>query len=156
MRFFPASSAGIFNSPGTWHFRFYGPTPLALVDGRERIYFEHFWNDFAADGKRSIPGKQREEYAAAYARPGRMAAGFAYFESFLDTAVEFSRFAETPLAMPLLSVGGEKSLGIALGEQAKLVADNATIVVIKNAGHWLMEEQPQDTMAALTQFLERP
>jgi pimeloyl-ACP methyl ester carboxylesterase len=28
-----------------WHFHFYGKTPLALVDGRERIYFEHFWND---------------------------------------------------------------------------------------------------------------
>src|SRR5580704_15127665 len=32
-----------------WHFHFYGKTPLALVHGRERIYFEHFWNDFAAD-----------------------------------------------------------------------------------------------------------
>ena len=31
-----------------WHFHFYGKTPLALVHGRERIYFEHFWNDFAA------------------------------------------------------------------------------------------------------------
>src|SRR5438132_8098464 len=28
-----------------WHFHFYGKTPLALVHGRERIYFEHFWND---------------------------------------------------------------------------------------------------------------
>ncbi len=32
-----------------WHFHFYGKTPLALVTGRERIYLEHFWNDFAAD-----------------------------------------------------------------------------------------------------------
>lgn len=32
-----------------WHFHFYGTTPLALVKGRERTYFEHFWNDFAAD-----------------------------------------------------------------------------------------------------------
>ena len=35
-----------------WHFHFYGKTPLALVEGRERIYFEHFWNDFAADPSR--------------------------------------------------------------------------------------------------------
>jgi hypothetical protein len=27
-----------------WHFHFYGKTALALVRGRERIYFEHFWN----------------------------------------------------------------------------------------------------------------
>lgn len=145
----------IFNSPGTWHFRFYGPTPLALVEGRERTYFEHFWNDFAADKTRSIPEEQRRAYAAAYARPGRMAAGFAYFESFLETAGEFSKFASTHLRMPLLSIGGEKSLGVALGEQAKLVAENAAVVVIESAGHWIMEEQPQQTMAAITEFLDR-
>ena len=38
-----------------WHFHFYGKTPLALVHGRERIYFEHFWNDFAANPKHSVP-----------------------------------------------------------------------------------------------------
>src|SRR5262245_26093258 len=32
-----------------WHFHFFGEVPLKLVDGRERTYFEHFWNDFAAD-----------------------------------------------------------------------------------------------------------
>jgi pimeloyl-ACP methyl ester carboxylesterase len=143
----------IYNSPGTWHFRFYGPTPLALVEGRERTYFEHFWNDFAADRTRSIPEKEREAYAAAYARPGRMAAGFAYFASFPKTAVEFSNLAKTRLAMPVLSVGGEKSLGVELGDQARLVARDATTVVVKNAGHWLMEEQPEQTMAALMAFL---
>jgi pimeloyl-ACP methyl ester carboxylesterase len=145
----------IYNSPGTWHFRFYGATPLALVEGRERIYFEHFWNDFAADKAHSIPEKERQGYAASYARPGRMAAGFAYFASFLDTAIEFSNFAKTRLTMPLLSVGGDTSLGVALGDQARLIANDATVVVVKNAGHWLMEEQPEETMTALTQFLCR-
>ena len=40
-----------------WHFHFYGKTPLQLVAGRERIYLEHFWNDFAADPTRSVPEK---------------------------------------------------------------------------------------------------
>src|SRR2546421_1140467 len=39
----------IYNNPNLWHFRFNGPTPEALVHGRERTYFEYFWNDFAAD-----------------------------------------------------------------------------------------------------------
>ena len=38
-----------------WHFHFFGKTPLALVTGRERIYLEHFWNDFAADATKSVP-----------------------------------------------------------------------------------------------------
>ena len=39
----------VYNNPAIWRFRFNGPTPEALVQGRERIYFEHFWNNFAAD-----------------------------------------------------------------------------------------------------------
>jgi len=67
----------IYNNPRIWHFRFNGPTPEALVKGRERTYFEHFWNDFAADKTRSLPEADRQAYATAYARPGRMRAAWA-------------------------------------------------------------------------------
>jgi pimeloyl-ACP methyl ester carboxylesterase len=143
----------VYNDPGIWHFRFNGPTPEALVQGRERIYFEHFWNGFAADKTKSIPEAQREAYTAAYARPGRMRAGWAYFVSFQKAATDFTEFARTKLPMPVLSIGGEKANGEVLGRQVKCVSSNATAVVIKNSGHWLMEEQPQETMAALLKFL---
>jgi pimeloyl-ACP methyl ester carboxylesterase len=143
----------VYNDPGIWHFRFNGPTPEALVQGRERIYFEHFWNGFAADKTKSIPEAQREAYTAAYARPGRMRAGWAYFVSFQKAATDFAEFARTKLPMPVLSIGGEKANGEVLGQQVKRVSSNATAVVIKNSGHWLMEEQPQETMAALLKFL---
>jgi pimeloyl-ACP methyl ester carboxylesterase len=65
----------VYNNPSIWHFRFNGPTPEALVEGRERIYFEHFWNNFAADKTHSIPEDNRKAYTAAYAAPGRMRAG---------------------------------------------------------------------------------
>ena len=68
-----------YNNPGIWHFRFNGPTPEALVRGRERIYFEHFWNDFAGDKKHSLSKADRAAYTAAYARPGRMRAGWTLF-----------------------------------------------------------------------------
>src|SRR3982074_2545323 len=64
-----------------WHFHFYGKTPLALVTGRERIYLEHFWDDFAADPKKSVPEKDRQFYADAYAQPGHMAAGMGVFRA---------------------------------------------------------------------------
>ncbi len=143
----------VYNNPAIWHFRFNGPTPEALVEGRERIYFEHFWNDFAADKTHSIPEETREIYAAAYARPGRMRAGWAYFVSFQKAAKDFAHFARTKLSMPLLVIGGEKANGDALGRQAKLVASNASLIVLKNTGHWLMEENPQETMDALVNFL---
>jgi pimeloyl-ACP methyl ester carboxylesterase len=80
----------VYNNPGIWHFRFNGPTPEALVRGRERVYFDYFWNDFAADKTRSIPESDRKAYAAAYARPGRMKAGWAYFVSFNQAAKDFA------------------------------------------------------------------
>jgi pimeloyl-ACP methyl ester carboxylesterase len=143
----------VYNNPGIWHFRFNGPTPEALVQGRERIYFEHFWNDFAADKTRSIPEASRKAYTAAYARPGRMRAGWAYFVSFQEAAKDFAALAQTKLPMPVLSIGGEKANGSVLGQQVKLVASNATVLVIKDAGHWLMEESPKETTEALLKFL---
>jgi pimeloyl-ACP methyl ester carboxylesterase len=143
----------IYNNPGIWHFRFHGPTPEALVKGRERTYFEHFWNDFAADKTRSIPEADRAAYAAAYARPGRMRAGWAYFAAFPRPAKDFEALSRTKLKMPVLSIGGEKANGAALAEQAKLVGTDVTTVVLKDAGHWLMEERPKETMDALMKFL---
>ena len=105
-----------------WHFHFYGETPLALMDGRERIYFEHFWNDFAADRTRSVPEGDRRFYAEAYARPGGMRAGFEIFRAFERDAEEFARFAQTSLSMPLFVLTGEKASGDVLIQQARLVA----------------------------------
>ncbi len=143
----------VYNNPGIWHFRFNGPTPEALVQGRERTYFDYFWNDFAADKTHSIPEAARQAYAAAYARPGRMHAGWAYFVSFLQAAKDFSQLSQTKLTMPVLSIGGEKSLGEALGQQVKLVATDATVVVLKDTGHWVLEERPKETTEALEKFL---
>ena len=143
----------VYNNPGIWHFRFNGPTPEALVRGRERIYFDYFWNDFAADKTRSIPEADRKAYAAAYARPGRMKAGWAYFVSFNQAAKDFEQLARTPLAMPVLAIGGEKSLGEVLGAQMKSVARDVTVIVLKNTGHWILEENTRETTDALTKFL---
>jgi pimeloyl-ACP methyl ester carboxylesterase len=143
----------IYNNPGIWHFRFNGSTPEALVRGRERTYFEHFWNNFAADKTRSIPEADRKAYAAAYARPGRMRAGWAYFVSFQQAAKDFAQLAQTRLTMPVLAIGGDKSLGEPLAQQMKLVASDVTVVVLKDTGHWVLEERPSETTDALVKFL---
>jgi pimeloyl-ACP methyl ester carboxylesterase len=143
----------VYDNPGIWHFRFNGPTPEALVQGRERRYFEHFWNDFAADKSRSIPEADRVAYTAAYARPGRMRAGWAYFVSFQQAAKDFAELSKTKLTMPVLAIGGEKANGDLLGRQMKLVASNADMVTLKDSGHWVLEERPEETTDALLKFL---
>jgi pimeloyl-ACP methyl ester carboxylesterase len=143
----------IYDNPETWHFRFNGPTPEALVRGREDIYFAYFWNDLAADKNHSIPEADRKAYLAAYSRPGRMRAAWAYFASWPETAKQFAEFSQTKLTMPVMSIGGDKSLGEALGAQMKLVATDVTVVIVKHAGHWILEEQPKQTTDALVNFL---
>jgi pimeloyl-ACP methyl ester carboxylesterase len=146
----------IYNNPDIWHFRFHGPTPEALVKGRERTYFDHFWNDFAANKTRSIPEAARRAYTAAYARPGRMRAAWAYFVSFPQAAKDFAQFSRTMLRMPVMAIAGDNANGEVLGKQVKLVATNATTVVLPNTGHWLMEERPKETIDALLRFLGAP
>jgi pimeloyl-ACP methyl ester carboxylesterase len=138
-----------------WHFHFYGKTPLALVTGRERIYLEHFWNDFAADAKKSVTEKDREFYARAYARPGHMKAGMEVFRAFPKDADDFAGFANTRLAMPMLVLSGEKAGGPFLIEQGKMVATNVEGVLVRGSGHWLMEEAPDQVIPKLVEFLNR-
>lgn len=136
-----------------WHFHFYGETPLALVKGRERIYFEHFWNDFAADRTKSVPEADRRIYAAAYARADGMRAGFEVFKNFEQDAKDFAAFSATKLNMPFLVLTGEKASGTFLIDQAKTVATKVSGTVVKNSGHWLMEEAPDQVVPAILAFL---
>ncbi|MBV8537180.1 MAG: alpha/beta hydrolase [Alphaproteobacteria bacterium] len=136
-----------------WHFHFYGETPLKLVTGRERIYLEHFWNDFAADRKRSVPEKDRRVYAKEYARAGHMRAGFEVFKAFETDAAEFAALAKTPLPMPMLVLTGEKASGEFLIQQGRLAASDVAGLVIRGAGHWLMEEAPDQVIPRLATFI---
>jgi pimeloyl-ACP methyl ester carboxylesterase len=138
-----------------WHFHFYGKTPLALVAGRERIYLEHFWNDFAADPAHSVSEADRQFYAAAYAQPGGMKAGFEVFRAFEQDAKDFAGFAKSKLTMPMLVLTGEKASGEFLIKQGRLVDDNVEGVVIKGAGHWLMDEAPNQVIPKLVSFFVR-
>jgi len=137
-----------------WHFHFYGETPLALVKGRERTYFEHFWNDFAANPAHSIPEADRQFYTAAYARDGGMRAGFEVFRAFPQDAVDFAGFARTPLTIPMLVLTGEKASGQVLIDQARLVDTRVEGVIVPGSGHWLMEEAPQVVIPKLVAFLK--
>ena len=142
-----------YNNPDLWHFRFHGPTPEALVQGREKMYFAYFWNDLAADKTRSLPLADREAYVAAYSRAGRMRAGWAYFAAWPQTANDFAEMAKTKLTMPLLAIAGDKASASTLMPQAKLVGTEVSLVTIKDSGHWVMEEKPKETIDALMNFL---
>jgi pimeloyl-ACP methyl ester carboxylesterase len=143
----------ILKSPMLWHFNFRGPDMERLVAGRERIYLDRFWNELSANPK-AIDEATRAHYAALYARPGGMHSAFEQFAAFTQDAVDNKAFsAKGKLAMPVLAIGADKSFGTAQAEVLRFVASDVTGQVIANSGHWLMEEQPAATMAAIAAFL---
>jgi pimeloyl-ACP methyl ester carboxylesterase len=144
----------ILKSPMLWHFHFGGPDMERLVAGRERIYLDRFWNDFSADPRRFTEA-DRQHYARLYAMPGAMHAGFAQFAAFDQDARDNQvSLAKGKLSMPVLAIGGAKSFGPTMAVVMRAAASNVTEQVIPDAGHWLMEEQPEATTAAVQGFLE--
>jgi pimeloyl-ACP methyl ester carboxylesterase len=145
----------IVRMPALWHFDFGGPDMERLVAGRERIYLDRFWNDFAGD-RTKIDEATREHYAGLYARPGVMHAAFAQFNSIRQDAQDNMAALATKLDMPVLAIGGEKSFGANEAIVMRNAATNVTERVVPNAGHWLMEETPSATIASVREFVSKP
>ncbi|HTQ83874.1 MAG TPA: alpha/beta hydrolase [Pseudolabrys sp.] len=144
----------ILKSPLLWHFNFRGPDVDRLVKGRERIYLDRFYNELSANPK-AIDEETREHYAALYARPGNMHYAFEQFAAFAQDAKDNKVFAQTKLTMPILALGAEKSFG---DQQAAIMREVGTNVeggIITGSGHWIMEEQPAQTVKKITTFLDK-
>jgi pimeloyl-ACP methyl ester carboxylesterase len=144
------------SNPKTWHFNFYGPDEERLVAGRERIYLDRFYNELSANPA-GIDEPTREHYAQLLARPQAVHDAFENFKAFPQDGIDNRAFlAQGKLTMPVLAIGGDHSYGAALTTELQAVATNVRGAVIQNSGHWLMEEQPAETIAAIRGFLEAP
>src|SRR5258706_15842080 len=145
----------IIKSPVLWHFNFRGPDVERLVKGRERIYLDRFWNELSANPK-AIDEGTRRHYAKLYARPRAMHAAFNQFAAFTQDSIDNKAFlAKGKLAMPVLAIGADRSFGTGMADVLRFVATDVTPAVIANSGHWLMEEQPAATIAAILGFLNK-
>jgi len=143
----------IIRSPALWHFNFRGPDVERLVKGRERIYLDRFWNELSANPK-AIKEATRRHYARLYARPGAMHSAFNQFAAFTQDAADNKLLADKgKLTMPIFAFGGDHSFGMQMAEIMRLVASDVTAGIISDSGHWVMEEQPRQTTAAIVKSI---
>jgi pimeloyl-ACP methyl ester carboxylesterase len=144
----------IIRSPMLWHFNFRGPDEERLVQGRERIYLDRFYNELSADPK-GIDEDTRQHYAALYARPHAIHDAFEQFGAFTQDAVDNKALLAKggKLTMPVFAVGAEKSFGKGMADELRFTASNVTGGIVPNSGHWIMEENPQATIKLVTDFL---
>jgi pimeloyl-ACP methyl ester carboxylesterase len=144
----------ILRSPALWHFNFRGPDAERLVKGRERIYLDRFWNELSANPK-AIDEATRRHYAKLYARPGAIHSAFNQFGAFTQDAIDNKALAANgKLTMPVLALGADHSFGAQMADDVRFVATNVTGGIITDSGHWVMEEQREQTTATIVKFID--
>jgi pimeloyl-ACP methyl ester carboxylesterase len=143
-------------SPLLWHFNFRGPDEERLVQGRERIYLDRFWDELSADPK-GIDEQTRQHYAGLYARPHAIHDAFEQFAAFGQDAIDNKALLARvgKISMPVLAVGAEKSSGRGMVDVLGFVASNVAGAIVPNSGHWIMEENPRATIELVTDFLAK-
>src|SRR5260370_35358059 len=141
----------ITRSPMLWHFNFRGPAEERLVQGRERIYLDRFWNELSGDPK-GIDEDTRQHYAALYARPHAMHDAFEQFGAFSqDTADNKALLAKRgKITIQVFAIGAEKFFGKGMADEMRFAASNVTGGSVPHSGHCLMEEHPQATIKMVT------
>jgi pimeloyl-ACP methyl ester carboxylesterase len=146
----------IIRDPRLWHFNFRGPDVERLVQGRERIYLDRFWNELSADPK-AIDEATRAHYAALYARPHAMHDAFEQFGAFTQDAVDNKEMLAKAgkLTIPVLAVGAEQSFNTAMADEIRFVAKDVTVGIVPTSGHWVMEENPDGTTTLVLDFLAK-
>ena len=143
-------------TPGSnWHLGLFTVPDVAVwaFAGQERELLSWFFGHIAADPFAVSPA-HFEEYARNLERPGALRAGVSYYAAVWEDAEANRRLAETPLAMPVLGVGGEASGGPYIAQGLEAVASDVSTAVIPGAGHWLGDENPQAVSEALLSFFE--
>ena len=136
-----------------WHFAFNRLAAVndQLVTGREEVYFG--WQ-FATKAARPLPDYAVGHYIDTLAAgPDALHASFAIYRALDATIAQNQQRKTQRLRMPVLGIGGAKSLGDQVAATMKLAADDVQTLVIPGCGHHPPEEAPEETLAALTGFL---
>lgn len=142
----------LLQQPNTWHFGFFGKHAEQIIAGKERVYLDRFWDEFSMTSS-AIPEKARKNYASYYQRPEGVRDALSHFATLEQDAADNVELSKHKLIIPVLGIGGDASLGSFMGEHVALISEEPKEKVVSNAGHWLLEEQPEETVNTIINFL---
>lgn len=146
-------------SPEVWHFGFHKIPGFAeeVLAGRESVYIGHFLRGGVVDPS-SITNEDVARYAAAYARPGRIAAAMGSYRAF-DAEEKFGKERRAPLDVPMVLVGGnapDKSVAMLLPAITKGLKDagvrSVAVETIADSGHYIIDEKPAEVAALIERY----
>lgn len=126
---------------------------VALVSGRERMFFTHFYRNCYNPG--AFTHEDIDEYVAAFSAPGALRASMAHYGALGQDLKDNQENAKVKLKMPVLALGGSHSFGERTMASCQQVAEDVEGAVIEGCAHWVSEEQPERLCDRLLPFLER-
>jgi pimeloyl-ACP methyl ester carboxylesterase len=142
----------------TWHFAFHLVPDLAetLLAGREREYVSWFFGTKALTPD-AFDAAELDHYAAALATDGALRASLAYYRDAAESARKNHQALERQhLTVPILGISSSHGSIPDMAASIRPWADNATGVVVPDAGHYIPEEQPEAVANALSEFIAAP
>ncbi|WP_292986066.1 alpha/beta fold hydrolase [Pantoea sp.] len=138
----------------TWHFGFHcvEDLPEALINGREAIYLDWFFNRKAAN-PHCIDAAARREYLRVFQQPGALRAGLAFYRAFAQSAEQNrQRLLKGKLAVPLLAVSADQGSIPDMATPLRAVAHQVSSETVLNCGHFIPDEQPVKLAEILANF----
>lgn len=148
---FPSLTA---QGPGAWHFGFFAlqtGLPESLIQGRELTWTSGFMREIAVQ-KDALPQADLEVFANYLRDYAHLEASFAWFRTIPQDIADNAQFGKKKLTMPVLAIGADGSLGSSVAKQVRHYAKDVTPVVVKDSGHWIYEEHPQEMTDLLLGF----
>ncbi|MDB5087904.1 MAG: alpha/beta fold hydrolase [Mucilaginibacter sp.] len=135
-----------------WWFGFFAqPHSGEIVSGKVGLFFTDFWPTVGFQ-KNTFTAAERNEFIRAYSVPGATTGAFLWFGKFNQDAKDNAAFAKKKLPMPLLALGADHSAGSYLAAHCRLVASDVHEVIIKDSGHWVVQEQTAQVQKGLLDF----
>jgi pimeloyl-ACP methyl ester carboxylesterase len=144
----------VLRNPYLWHIAFHSipVLPEQLVQGRQREYFDFFYDVLSTDPG-NITDEAREEYAQAYSSDAALTAGFNWYRAFSTDAHQARERVE--VSTPVLYLRGEKGAGTMADYVTGLASaglTNLTADVVPGGGHFVHEEAPVETWRQIAAF----
>lgn len=135
-----------------WWFGFFAqPHAGELVSGKVGLFLTDFW-PVVGFQKNSFTKAEVSEFIRAYSVPGSTTGAFHWFGYFDQDAKDNLAFAEKKLTMPVLTVGSDHFAAPFLASHIKLVAEDVHESVIKDSGHWVVQENTPQVQKDLLDF----
>lgn len=134
-----------------WVFSLAADLPETLIAGKEREFLTYFYDNYLYD-RASIDAEAVDEYLRSFAAPGGVSGALGVYRSIFESIAQTEKYAHDKLQVPVLALGGEKSMGSHTFEMMQRVAINVQGGSVDRCGHFIPDERPDYLVEALLNF----